>query len=182
MPRFDYIAGPALLASALVNGDESSLESAADKAALAKFLADLPAGARVEDLRRDADGQGEDSHFMHWRFPEGTLGCEGVWYLVRLPDDSPDGWEPVKAADIKPGDVLDLEGDPYAERSDMAVSFEFETQAVVEVSRDSSQDLPPRPSLPTDWVRIDFEYLAAAFPPDHTLRRVRHDAALAASL
>lgn len=72
----DTITGPAFLASALVNGDESGLD-AAGRETLGLFLAGhVPKGWEVVDVARDDEGDGEDSRFT-WSFDLYGGDCRG---------------------------------------------------------------------------------------------------------
>lgn len=82
----DYITAPAFLASALVNGDCSSIETYSDKRTLASVRRALRRdGLQVVDLCRDADGNPDEPRFT-WQFRlygGRHQGGEVVNYAVR---------------------------------------------------------------------------------------------------
>lgn len=61
---------------------------------------------------------------------------------------------PVK--ELKPGDRVDLEGDPYADRKHNHPEYEFEFAVVVEVT----QETP-------NCIVVEFDMGTVAFPPTH---------------
>lgn len=66
---------------------------------------------------------------------------------------------PIKnAAELKPGDLVDLEHDPYADDGHH-LEFESEYQLVLDVERETP-----------DCVRVDFEGLSCGFPPGHLFK------------
>jgi hypothetical protein len=65
----------------------------------------------------------------------------------------------VPARDVREGDMIDLEGDPFADDGQHPEhEFEF---AIVE---GSELETP-------ECIRIDFDSTSVGFPPDHMLRR-----------
>jgi hypothetical protein len=74
--------------------------------------------------------------------------------------------ELVPARSIQVGDMLDLEGDRYADApgSEVLNSFEFELALVTEVEVET-----------TDCVRIGGPGFCVGFPIDHMLKRMGHD-------
>lgn len=83
------VPGPAFLASALINGDLSGLEDGQgdpeqakrDLATLDAFLAYCAPGA-VVSIASDESGETMEPYFGRFDFPEGTLGCDLVDYVV----------------------------------------------------------------------------------------------------
>ncbi|AXK43829.1 hypothetical protein [Erythrobacter aureus] len=67
----------------------------------------------------------------------------------------------VAAKNIREGDVLDLEGDEFADRptDDHANNFEYEYQPVHEVERETA-----------DCIRIGGDGWLVGFPEDHLLK------------
>lgn len=59
-------------------------------------------------------------------------------------------------SNLKPGDLVDLEGDAYADVDGAHPEFEFEFQAVVAIERETA-----------NCVRVDFETCSFGFPPSH---------------
>lgn len=77
--------------------------------------------------------------------------------------------ELVRADQIKVGDILDLQDDPYADPDhggtpDHLNSFEFELQAVHETKREGSTTIV-----------LGGENWLVGFPVDHLLKRHGHD-------
>lgn len=72
------------------------------------------------------------------------------------------GMDMVTAADLKEGDMVDLEGDPYANGEDTQHIAPFELFVVRGVERETA-----------DCVRVDFDNLSVGFPPNHRLRTHR---------
>jgi len=71
----------------------------------------------------------------------------------------------VTIPDLKPGDLIDLEGDVYADPGGSNISFEFEFCTVAHVERET----------PDCW-RVDTECDGSfGFPPDHTVAVEGHD-------
>jgi hypothetical protein len=69
--------------------------------------------------------------------------------------------DPIRAADINVGDLIDLESDLYADPNHDQTPFEFLFMEVAGVERETP-----------DCVRIDFEgWDSCGFPPDHLLKR-----------
>lgn len=68
-------------------------------------------------------------------------------------------------ADLSVGDLVDLEGDPYADPGKDSMSpFIYEYERVDNVERETA-----------DCIRIDFNSTSIGFPPNHLLRVVRGD-------
>jgi hypothetical protein len=68
------------------------------------------------------------------------------------------------AMDVLVGDVLDLEGDPFADPNRDNPSLQCEYQTVIEVESETPY-----------CVRLAFDGLAVGFPYGHHLRYVRHE-------
>ena len=62
-----------------------------------------------------------------------------------------------RAADLMPGDLVDLEDDPFADNGEHP-EFEFEFCEVIDVERETP-----------DCVRVDFDNYSCGFPVDHEL-------------
>ena len=62
-----------------------------------------------------------------------------------------------RAADLQPGDLVDLEGDNFADNGEHP-EFEFELQEVAELDRETPGCLA-----------VYFSNFACGFPPDHLL-------------
>ncbi len=78
--------------------------------------------------------------------------------------------ELVPAAAVKVGDMVDLEGDTYADPNRDSLAFECEYAIVFEVDRETA-----------DCVAIYFDGCAFGFPPDHLLKVEGHKEECAAS-
>lgn len=78
------------------------------------------------------------------------------------PDEN--GLVPTAVTDLWPTDVIDLAGDPYADRGHgqdgHECPFEFELTTVAD---------PPGERETEDTYRLDYEGGACGFPPDHTV-------------
>lgn len=72
----------------------------------------------------------------------------------------------VKIRDLKPGDMVDLQGDPYADPNHEAIELEYELMSVYEVVEET-----PGCFLVT-CNNFDF---GCGFPPDHKVLVVGHD-------
>lgn len=74
---------------------------------------------------------------------------------------------PVKVTDLKPGDLIDLEGDPYADQAhghhdDDGCPYEYEYRTVAD---------PPGEWESAGTYRLDYEGGACGFPPGHLITR-----------
>ena len=70
----------------------------------------------------------------------------------------------VRAKNIRPGDVVDLEGDPYANPDSEDVAFRYEHALVLNVERETPE-----------CVRLDLAHESYGFPVAHRLTRItRH--------
>ena len=81
-----------------------------------------------------------------------------------MPDETP-SVETRRAADLKPGDMIDLEGDKFADPNRDHVAFQCEYGVVAEVDRET----PECVAVYVDGVD------SFGFPPDHLIRWVGHD-------
>jgi len=64
----------------------------------------------------------------------------------------------IKVKDLKPGDAVDLEGDPYADPNHDHIEYECEFQAVAEVVQETPE-----------CTVVYFDNCACGFPTNHEL-------------
>lgn len=73
--------------------------------------------------------------------------------------------DPLKTiAELVPGDMVDLQGDRFADPKNNYPPFEFEYSTVMEIDRET----------PT-CIAIYFDGFACGFPPDHQVKFAGHD-------
>ena len=103
-------------------------------------------------------------------------GCTHVYLRERFGEENVRhvpgfGWmRRTVAADLRVGDIVDLEGDKFADRNNDNIDFEYEYQTVAEVNHDTCE------YQDGDCIAIGFEgFGTVGFPPDHPVKRVGRD-------